>query len=204
MKMTKSSIAVLALFTSVANGAVCNFTGVINTADPYGAAGVGDAIQVSVTFATAAAATSPITAATLTVNDGGVIRTWTRNAGGAADVATITNNIVGLDVLQLGFDLNPSGGFAGGLFNLTLVAPDTTITSAQLTAGNLAAMKSAGGAAATFNWTPGLGVDLSGGAAVAAAVPEPGSVVAMACIGLCFAGRAYRRRKNPVEVTDRA
>lgn len=188
------SLVCCSMVAATANAAVCNFTGVVDSAiGAYPVADIGDSIAFSVTFGTVGGGggvAGVISAATLSV--GGQIYNL-GPAGSSTNMVTLIDN--GTNAL-LRFDIalaaSTPGGLPGGDLDLQLQAPNGLFSDFMLTQANVDLVK-ANNIQGDFGWFPSAGVGRGGSIA---AVPEPASVIAMSCVGLFFVGGAVRRRKK--------
>lgn len=187
-----TALATLLFLSNSALGAICNFTGTIvddNSSGLYGGAFEGDTVALSVAFNTVggSGAVGAVTAATLTIGS----QAW--NLTGTTSNVSIVD-AVGGDSLRVDLQLGDSapGAFAGGDFDLSIVASAAAVSDSMLTLANIEAIKS-NASFGNFNWQPSAGVRLLGSAA---AVPEPSSVLLTTGFGILFLGSAVRRRRK--------
>lgn len=197
----RSRVAVFTAMLAVAlatarpsQAAVVGFVGTTTANTGYPSAPVGTAIYAHFVFTAAAGASTAITGGFMTLG----AQLYAITAG------TLTIDAA-LDTVDIVATIGPSspGGFAGGSLFATIDNPADVIAASVASQANVFAVAQYLALPPNTGWifdpgAPGpAGGLISGGAQ---GVPEPGSMLALAGLGACFAVRRLRRKKTETAV----
>lgn len=197
----RSRVAVFTAMLAVAlaaakesQAAVVGFVGTTGFSTGYPSAPLGTAITAHVVFTAAGGAVAGITGGFMTLG----LQLYAITGGTlTVDAAADTVDIVAT--------IGPSspGGFAGGTLFATIDNPADVIAASVASQANVFAVAQYLALPPNTTWVfdpgaPGAaGGLLSGGGQ---GVPEPGSMLALAGLGACFAVRRMRRKKTETAV----
>jgi len=197
----RSRLAALAAMLAVAfaavsqsHAAVVGFVGVTTANTGYPSAPVGTPITSHFVFTAAAAASTGITGGWVLLG---------------AQLYAITGGTLTVDAAFDTVDIVASlaastpGGFAGGSLFATIDNPANVISVSEATQANVFAVAGFLDLPPNTGWifdpgAPGPAGGLLSGSAQG--VPEPGSMLALAGLGACFAVRRLRRKKAEMAV----
>lgn len=204
-RLLKTGLAtcLLSSLMATAQAAPVYFAGTVGPGNSLFAAGT--AVFLSLDFTPSVGAVAPVTAASLTIG----AETWSSLSLGSV---SILDNGAANDDLSIALTWGPSspGGLGTGAAALSLTisgdqdlgpAPDATFFNV-----NSIAMNPDGGNPGSGSLTL-AGAEIPGFALATSfsgtAVPEPGTVALLSCLGMaCSAGAWRRRRRNLQEATE--
>jgi hypothetical protein len=198
--MTRLMKAALAVCLAIslagrANAAAVSFTGSTTVANSLFAAAT--PVTLLLNYTPAVGLVAAVTSATFTI-DG---QTWSTLVGAANQIAIVPNGALNDDlVIDLDFAPSVPGGFGSVLahMNLTITGDSDLGPAPDASEANVNAIIDGNpGSGSLFLLGPEVGgLVVTSFSGTAAAVPEPGSIALLSCLGMVVGRRAWKRRQT--------